>query len=78
MASSEPPLWEPPSRRRIKANKNSLAPVAESSRAARGRDRRERQLERQFGWLFALAVGGTILYLLSRTPLGIAWLHTSL
>lgn len=77
MASSEPPLWEPPSRRRIKANKNSLAPVAES-RAARGRDRRERQLERQFGWLFALAVGGTILYLLSRTPLGIAWLHTSL
>ncbi|MCL5116627.1 MAG: hypothetical protein M1272_05690 [Firmicutes bacterium] len=73
MAASEPPAWQPPSRRqkRNQPNINPLPPQPDS-RSARNRQRRERSMERQFSWLFALAVGTTILYLMSRTPLGLS------
>ncbi len=70
-----------PSRRRTRpATPESTVPeaAAPDSRAARNRERRERSMERQFSWLFIVAVGATTLYLLSRTPLGLSLMHSGL
>ncbi len=45
------------------------------SRSARGRLKRERQIERRFAWAFLLVVAGTTVYLLLRSPWGIAVLR---
>lgn len=77
MAASEPPSLETPSRRLKKSvTPSALQETPPDSRAERSRQRRERSLERQFSWLFVVAVGATTLYLISRTPWGLTFLHT--
>lgn len=70
MAASEQPTWQPPTRRSHRASRQSLPEPGPDSRAERNRERRERSMERQFTWLFAVAVAATTLYLVSRTPWG--------
>jgi hypothetical protein len=49
--------------------------VSLESRSARGRLKRERQIERRFAWAFVVVVAGTTLYLLLRSPWGITVLR---
>ncbi len=81
MAQPQQPSNLPtPSRRRSGPDAPESIPPesAPDSRAARNRERRERSMERQFSWLFILAVGATTLYLLSRTPFGLSLMHSTL
>lgn len=48
------------------------------SRTARGRQRREHKLDRQLNWLFVIAIIIIALYLLSKTPWGLALVHRRL
>lgn len=76
MAAFEPPVSDPPSGRHHPDRSTApLTPSDVASRAERNRARRERVMERRFGWLFAVAVAVVTLYLLSRTPWGIALLR---
>lgn len=79
MAASQPPLNNQPTRRQ----RRQTAVVRPSddpadSRSERNRRRRERSLERQFTWLFVVAVTATTLYLVSRTSLGMLLLRSHL
>lgn len=75
MAAFEPPRFEMPSRRRGKEpSPYDLAPEHDS-RAARNRVRREKSMERRFTWLFVAAVVSIVLYLASRTPVGLTVMH---
>lgn len=81
MAQPQQPTNLPmPSRRRNRPAAPESTPLeaAPDSRTARNRERRERSMERQFSWLFILAVGATTLYLLSRTPFGLNLMHSTL
>ena len=81
MAQPQQPTNLPtPSRRRTQpaAPESTMSEAGLDSRAARNRERRERSMERQFSWLFILAVGATTLYLLSRTPWGLSLMHSGL
>lgn len=75
MAAFEPPVYEPPSRKKVReaASKEDRSDIG--SRAARNRLRREQSMERRFGWLFVIVVSATTLYLLSRMPWGLVVLH---
>ncbi len=50
----------------------SNMPMGSNSRSLRGRLKRERQIERRFAWTFAVVVSATTLYLVMRSPWGIA------
>lgn len=79
MASSSP---ERPSRSRTdRGQKRGTLPTSPTliderpSRSVRGRLVRERQVERRFAWAFGLVVTVTTVYLLARSPWGIALLR---
>ncbi|MDA8204811.1 MAG: hypothetical protein M0Z36_01990 [Thermaerobacter sp.] len=75
MAASRPPDWQLPSRRHNRRVHQTSAEPAPDSRSERNRERRERSMERQFAWLFAFAVAGTTLYLISRTPWALTFIR---
>lgn len=72
MAANQRPTLPSPSRRQRREPEAPIVETAPDSRSARNRQRREQKMERRFSWLFVLAVGATILYLVSRTPWGMA------
>jgi hypothetical protein len=75
MAAFEPPNWQTPSRRQMKAEKPEEPDAELDSRSARNRLRREKSMERRFTWLFVTAVALVTLYLVSRTPAGVIIMH---
>lgn len=79
MASSSP---ERPFRSRTdRAQKKGARPTSPTviderpSRSVQGRLVRERKVERRFAWAFGLVVTVTTLYLMARSPWGIALLR---
>ncbi|PSR33217.1 MAG: hypothetical protein C7B46_10745 [Sulfobacillus benefaciens] len=73
MASSSP--YHPRSRAERGKNIRSATTGALESRSARGRLKRERQVERRFALAFLVVVAGTTLYLVLRSPWGITILR---
>jgi hypothetical protein len=79
VAASQPPHDNLPTRRqRPRLPATQSAREAPDSRSERNRRRRERSLERQFTWLFIVAVTATTLYLVSRTSIGLSLLRRHL
>ncbi len=79
MASSSPerPLRSRSDRSPKKDTRPTSPPKIDErpSRSLRGRLVRERQVERRFAWAFGLVVTVTTLYLVARSPWGIALLR---